>query len=198
MPEPLAKGLESHGLIIQRVLQSSLIMNKQQKVNRIARHLGSKLCQIGIKILRNAFHIDPKVISGLELSRQVKAKIALNNLTLADEKYHLESWDIWKQIIETDWTDQKKYLKDYYDCDNFSYSFAARMSEIYGINAGIVHGWIYNKDTNKQIGGHLWNVILTKEGDLYFYEPMNDNYVEAKTNVIMGKWRYQCASARFI
>ena len=149
-------------------------------------------------MLQSAFHIDPKIVTNLELQAQVKAKISLNSLTLVDGKYYLENWEIWKQIIETDWTDQKKYLTDRYDCDNFAYSFAARMSEIYGLNAGIIQGWVYDKDTGKQISGHFWNVILTKEGKLYFYEPMNDNYIEARTNVVMGKWRYQCATARFI
>ena len=173
-------------------------MDNTQKVNLIARRLGTTLCTVGIKILQSAFHIDPKILPANELGYHVKSKVKFQNLTLADGKYYLESCDTWKQSIEVDWTDRKKYLTDYDDCDNFTYSFTARMSEIYGINAGIVNGHLYNKDTKKWVAGHFWNMILTKELDLYWYEPMYDLYAKAGNEVVMGKYIYKPLTGRFI
>lgn len=173
-------------------------MTKQQKINNLARKMGVALTTAGIKMIKSAFHIDPTMIT-YEQMKEFLTDITdgkLNYISLADQNYYLIPWEQWKQIIEVDWTDKKKYLKDKFDCDNFAFLFAARMAEIYDINsAGVVHG--------KVNVGHFWNAIVAKDSmgnlRLYYYEPMKDLYTEFKKGekVVMGSWTYKSYSLRF-
>jgi len=173
-------------------------MTKQQKVKRIARQFGVALNRAGINIIKDAFHINPVRISYDEMLTFLQdiTENKLNYISLADQNYYLIPWEQWKQIIEVDWTDKKKYLKDRFDCDNFAFLFAARMAEIFDINsAGVAHG--------KVNIGHFWNAIVVKDNmgnlRLYYYEPMKDLYTEFKkgSQPIMGSWSYTTYSLRF-
>jgi len=175
---------------------------EQEKVNQIAKQLGLTLISAGTKMLRSAFHINPIKVPSYEIEKFLQTKIQAKNVTLSDGKYWLIPFYQWKEIIKVDWTDKKKYLVDRYDCDNFAFTFASRASEVFDINsAGVVHGHVYNKDTGKWIGGHFWNAIITKEGgsfNLYFYEPINDNYtLYTGGKIIMGMMEYRPLSYRF-
>jgi len=166
------------------------------KVNKIARKMGTTLTTAGIKMIRSAFDISPIKITNTDLYAFLRdiTDNKLNYISLADQNYYLIPWEQWKEIIEVDWTDKKKYLKDRFDCDNFAFLFAARMAEIYDINsAGVVHG--------KVNVGHFWNAIIVKDENLrlYYYEPMKDLYTEYKKGspVVMGNWNYTTYSLRF-
>ena len=172
---------------------------EQKKVNQIAKKLGLILVNQGQSFIKNAFHIKPIEILSGKIVEVLKSRGFNKNITLSDGRFYLIPFSQWKEIIEVDWTDKMKYVKEKRDCDNFAYSFSSRMSELFEINsAGIVWGYIYNKDTGKSIGGHLWNCIITSDFKMYFYEPMKDTYLEYNSGkIVMGKWRYEALSFRF-
>lgn len=162
-----------------------------QKVNRLARQMGQVLAMSGIKMLKSAFHLKPKQHFAHELNVLLKDKVP--SRSFSDSIYYAIDWETWKSIIEVDWTDKKKYLIDKWDCDNFAFAFAARMSEIYDLNtAGVVYGTLFD-DVGKKIGGHAFNVIVSHDESgmhVHWYEPMKDLWTN-KTPIVMNKWTYR-------
>jgi hypothetical protein len=87
-----------------------------------------------------------------------------------DGKYFLASNDDIAKIIGWDWTDAKEYILNQYDCENFAFSFKARVEETFLVNqVGLVIDWS---------SAHAYNVIVTKDGELWFFEPQSDTIVE--------------------
>ena len=172
-------------------------MTKQQKVNQLARKIGIALATTGIKMIRSAFHINSVKISYNEMQTFLQdiTENKLNYISLADQNYYLIPWEQWKQIIEVDWTDKKKYLKDKFDCDDFAFMFASIISWIFKLNtAGIVHG--------KVNIGHFWNAIVAEKNGrlrLFYYDAKRGTYMEYQKGqpIIMKGWNYTCYSMRF-
>lgn len=177
-------------------------MEQQKKIN-ILRNFGATLCMAGQKMIRTSFKLSPKLYYWHDLEKFLKDRLGDVRLNQKDGHYFLIDWETMKKIIAVDWIDKRKYVKEKFDCDDFAYAFFSHISEIFEINnVGIVHGYVYNKDTGKWIGGHFWNAILTEnygELHLHFYEPMTDKWVlKIKgQKVIMGNWEYRALSIRF-
>ena len=88
---------------------------------------------------------------------------------VSDGKYYTVSERRWREIIENDFVERKKYLVTRYDCEDFSRSFVARVIENYQLNSvGVCWGWM-TKDAY-----HAWNFIYTSEGRLLWYEAQNN------------------------
>ena len=178
-------------------------MENEIEVNKIARKLGNLLIDNGIKFMRSAFHIEPKLFEYSEFRNMVLAKFPNTTISLMDKKYYAITFWQWKQLIDEDWTHLKKWIIDKYDCDNFAYSFSSYASQVFEINTGgVVYGIVYDKNTGKQIDYHCWNLIITKEADntvnFYFYEPINNLYSEyLGGDIIIGNWKYKCLSFIF-
>jgi len=159
--------------------------------------------QLGIrsvKFLKTAFNVKSTFITRQQLQDIVKARTGIPAYCL-DRKYAVIDWEIWKGLIEYDWTDKKRYKTDVADCDNFSNSFCARMSEIYDLNsAGKLICKVYNANTGKYIAGHLAVLIVTNNGKVFLYESQRDTYLEIKTpdqKLVLGNWRYVLNYSRF-
>ena len=169
-------------------------MNNEKQVNKIARNLGATLSRAGNKMIASAFHLQPKIYTKAQLSPFLLSKI--KSVSLSDQKYHLISWEKWKEIIAVDWTDLLRYIPDTRDCDNFAAIFTSRMSEIFELNtAGICYGYIEWDNANGTVGkgGHAYNLIITEdygELNLRLYEPMNDLWAMYNDNIQLGKFRY--------
>lgn len=85
-----------------------------------------------------------------------------------DARYWLCSQDDMAAIIQADYTDAKAYWAERYDCENFAFTFKALVDRIYGLNqVGLVIDWC----------GHGYNVIVFADGEVWFFEPMNDQTV---------------------
>jgi len=92
-------------------------------------------------------------------------------LTALDSKYFLCDEQDMKAIIEWDWTDNKKYVSEKYDCDNFAFSFKAMVDRRFGLNnVGLVIDWS---------GGHAYNIIVFKDGTVKIFEPQSDSWPRA-------------------
>jgi len=85
-------------------------------------------------------------------------------------------------IIRWDWTDKKRFVKEKYDCDNFAFSFKARMDRRFHLNnVGLVVDYS---------GSHAYNCVVFADGTAELFEPQNDMIVTKQ----MGKGLYKCES----
>ena len=83
----------------------------------------------------------------------------------------------WKKIIAYDWTDEKKYVTEQYDCDNFAFNFKARVARKFGVNSvGLVIDYS---------GGHAYNLIVFSDGTWKIFEPQSDRWPT------LGKGQYK-------
>lgn len=99
---------------------------------------------------------------------------ALSNLQYVptDATYLGASRDAWELGLAYTGVDQKRYIVDAFDCDNFAVLFAGRIADKFGINGvGIVVDYS---------GGHAYCAILIVENGelaLGIIEPQNDRFI---------------------
>ncbi len=170
-------------------------MDKQTQVNNIAKKLGKTLIESGLKILKSAFHLSPKVYTATEIKGFLN-QFNFPSISLADQKYYTETWETWKNLIKDDWTEEKQWYEDKYDCDNHAFTFGSRIPEIFDLNtAGVCFGTVYNKNTGALIGGHAFNLIVAIENNqlvAYLFEPLTDQYVKwVNGKNVLGSWEYK-------
>jgi len=162
--------------------------------------LGTELGKSSVYFLKTAFGIKPIVRTKSELVQIVWDKTGIPAYS-ADKKHYFIDWKTWEQLIFYDWTDKKKYLKDRADCDNFSSSFCARMSEIYDLNtAGRLFCDVYDKDTDKKLAGHVAVLIVDKDKRVFLMESQTDKWIEITNQnqrLVIGQWRYSLRYSRF-
>ena len=103
-----------------------------------------------------------------------------------DSKYWACSRLDFEAIIRWDWTDKKKYVAEKYDCDNFAFSFKARMDRKFHLNnVGLVIDYS---------GGHAYNCVLFSDGTAELFEPQNDRFVTDR----QGTGQYKCTEGLII
>ena len=99
-----------------------------------------------------------------------------------DSKYWACGRLDFEAIINWDWTDKKRYVKQKYDCENFAFSFKARMDRRFHLNnVGLVVDYS---------GSHAYNCVVFADGTAELFEPQNDMIVTKQ----MGKGLYKCES----
>lgn len=89
-----------------------------------------------------------------------------------DGRYYTVDIDDFKKIIKWDWTDNKKYLYDLFDCDKFAMYFKARMAIMFHINLIALV-----LDYSSQ---HAYNIVFPFEDGritAYIYEPQTDELI---------------------
>ena len=169
------------------------------KINTIFHKFGHNLLGQGIKFIRMAYKLNPKVFTRRVIMEFLKDQTGLpaNTISLVDEKYYVETWGKIGQIIDFDLIDQQIYHYDFLDCDNYSFLYASRGGVIYGLNSFFVaFGSVYDL-SGKFIGAHAFNLILTHENGvlkLYCYEAMNDNskqMIKGQKTILEHGWEYR-------
>ena len=96
-----------------------------------------------------------------------------------DSKYFLCNEKDMRSVIKWDWTDNKKYVKDKYDCDNFAFSFKARVDRQFGLNnVGLVMDYS---------AGHAYNIIVFNDGTVKLFEPQSDRFPRMGTKMYKFK-----------
>jgi len=165
-------------------------------VNKLSINIGKILIENGLKFIQQGFKIEPKEVGWSEMTNFISNKLGCES-GFMDGKFYVIKIDDWKNFIEFDWTKEKKYVAEKFDCDNFAHTFASHISELFDITVGTCYGKVYNKNTGKYINLHYWNVIITKEIDnqlhLYFYEPMNGLFSEVlnRSKIVVGNMKYE-------
>ena len=99
-----------------------------------------------------------------------------------DNKYQVTTQKDMKKIIDWDWTDNKKYVAEKYDCDNFAFSFKAMVDKRFGLNGvGLVIDYS---------GGHAYNIVVFQDGSVKIFEPQSDRWPK----VGRGQYKFQNGS----
>ena len=92
-----------------------------------------------------------------------------------DAKYWVCDREEFNKIVKWDWTDNKKYVAEKYDCDNFAFSFKAMVDRRFGVNnVGLVIDYS---------GGHAYNIIVFNDGTVRLFEPQTDKWPRLGTGM---------------
>ena len=123
-----------------------------------------------IKLKDDLAILTPPELTGHKdmLKRDVSKAIGGAKMTWLDNKYVAVSEKEFQKIIDWDWTDNKKYVAEKYDCDNFAFSFKARVDRKFHINTV---GLVIDYD-----GGHDYNIIIFSNGTSKIFEPQSDSW----------------------
>ena len=123
-----------------------------------------------IKLKDDLAILTPPELTGHKdmLKRDVSKAIGGAKMTWVDNKYVAVSEKEFQKIIDWDWTDNKKYVAEKYDCDNFAFSFKARVDRKFHINTV---GLVIDYD-----GGHAYNIIIFSNGTSKIFEPQSDSW----------------------
>jgi len=79
-----------------------------------------------------------------------------------------------KLFLELDRTDELPYIKDKFDCDNFSGVLRGK-ALLYGQSKG--ENWAFGDCESNKYGGHRFNLVVTKPDNIVYYiEPQSDRF----------------------
>ena len=141
-------------------------------------------------MMRSAFGIqNPTKMMASDVLTEIQ-KLVPMEVSSFDVWAYLVPLQVWKDFTEFEWSKEKKYLADIWDCDNYAMAYASHASEILDITGFRVWGTVYDKDTNVKVGYHYWNACFTSDKELYFIEPQTGGMVKAGNGVIIDKWKY--------
>jgi len=105
-----------------------------------------------------------------------KAGINKENIYISDGWYKFLPQNLLKNFLEYNLYTDKKYIKEIYDCDNFSFSLMGMASHILnGFAFGII--WVTRKDRTK----HALNFFIDEDGELFYIEPQNNEVFQDPT-----------------
>ena len=144
--------------------------------NSLALKMSNILENSARTMARSAFDLSIGTITSTKSREFIQPFFPQAKFVFLDGTFKTVSWDNWKDIIEWDKTDLLRYVKEYFDCDDFAYTFKYSILSKLGIPCFVVHGHIYDK-SGKWKGGHFWNAMIAGN-KLYFYEPIYDRFVE--------------------
>jgi len=88
---------------------------------------------------------------------------------LLDNKYWTCSKEEFQKVVEYNTINEKQYVLEQYDCDNFAFAFKAQVAMNHNLNSvGLV---IDNS------AGHAYNVVIFEDGTAELFEPQNDTWI---------------------
>ena len=86
-----------------------------------------------------------------------------------DNKYWVCDKIEFQKVVDANTIDEKKYIVDKFDCDNFAFAFKAQVAMQYNLNnVGLVID---------HSGGHAYNVVVFSNSSAQLFEPQNDRWV---------------------
>lgn len=172
----------------------------------IYKTLGNTLINQGIWFLEKAFGIQTKEVSSSQVLPLLSQVVPTDKIYFCDQTYFYTTLEKIKDILKYDLVNDKKWVAEYFDCDDFSLTIRANFREYYGLNcvgeARMVE--LRNTTTNAHIGWHRANFFFAEEGGVlktYLLEAQNDIIVEVNKDnlnkITIGNWRYIINSLDF-
>lgn len=165
-----------------------------KKINQLQKNFSKGLIKAGVRGIRSAFKLNPKVVQSTELKKLLD-KHGFKSISFADGKYWVIDWTDWLNIIKFDWENEVPWIAERYDCENHAFHFSSRTSNWFLINtAGVAFGTVMKKY------GHAYNVIVAydenKELAVYLYEPETDGWAKIGTDnqlngIKVDSWIYR-------
>ena len=124
--------------------------------------------------------VPPELTGRKELvKRDMSRAIGAAKMTWLDNKYVAVPQKEFQKIIDWDWTDNKRYVAEEYDCDNFAFSFKARVARKFHINT-------VGLEIDYE-GGHAYNVIVFADGTSKIFEPQSDRWPKKGSGMYIFK-----------
>lgn len=172
---------------------------------QIYKKLGNALINSGIGFLKSAFAVKLKQTNSVVV-RDLLSSVGIKDSYFTDGTYWYTDLQTVKDILLYDTTNDKKYVIEQYDCDDFSLTVRNSFREYYGINCmgEIREIQIWLVDTGKLFTYHRANIFLAEdEGKLkvYLLEASNDRILEITkdniNNLVIGNWKYVLGRADF-
>jgi hypothetical protein len=88
---------------------------------------------------------------------------------LLDNKYRTATLEGFRRIIQWDRTNLRRYITEFWDCDDYSLRFKSNVASVFLINAvGFVVDW------SEPECAHSYNVLFTEDSGPLVYEPQTD------------------------
>ena len=86
-----------------------------------------------------------------------------------DNKYWVCDKIEFQKVVDANTIDEKKYIVDKFDCDNFAFAFKAQVAMQYNLNnVGLVID---------HSGGHAYCVVVFSNSSAQLFEPQNDRWI---------------------
>lgn len=93
-----------------------------------------------------------------------------------DNTYYCVSLEDWNPIFFKAIVGMPKYLAERFDCDDFAFAVAYRITEQTGLNGcRVALG-------NTHLGYHAYNLFITGSGELFYLEPQTLEITSVKDN----------------
>jgi hypothetical protein len=97
-----------------------------------------------------------------------------SRIFVPDPLMDLPSLDEVKLFLDLDKTDELPYIKDKFDCDNFSGVLRGK-ALLYGQSRG--ENWAFGDCESNKYGGHRFNLVVVKPNAMVYYiEPQTDTF----------------------
>jgi hypothetical protein len=167
----------------------------------IFKQIGVSLVVSGLKTCKKALYLQPKEVSfGV-------FKTAFNNAGLKDVstseqdlKYHITSWDKYKEALDLAYEIAKAFpwTENFYDCDNRAMLITTILA-IWGITCGRAHGTVYKAETEEQKYLHWFNVVVDDLGQLFVFDcdAGGKSTKVSEGKIVIGNNKYKIDQAIF-
>ncbi len=103
-------------------------------------------------------------IKGEQIAKSINQVCKLYTIEV-DEYYRTTDQKGLLNILSTDWVRFKKYVPDFWDCDDYAWALKANLSFFYSIQIGWVADWG---------SAHSYNIIVFPSGVVALIEPQLD------------------------
>ena len=112
--------------------------------------------------------------SRLETIIRNQTRCSRRHIHIPDPLMDLPRLEEVKLFLELDRTDELPYIKDKFDCDNFSGVLRGK-ALLYGQSKG--ENWAFGDCESNKYGGHRFNLVVTKPDNIVYYiEPQSDRF----------------------
>lgn len=159
------------------------------------RKLGSFLIDQGRQFLQKATPMKKTRWTSSSILTAIRGATGLDVIKIysADEYHDTVSIDVWRMIIENDWSNKKKYISEIYDCDNYAGYFSNYAPFVYELNS-VARLTVELKDpvSGKHIGYHRCGLIVDSSLNCWLLETQTDKMVlmEKGKPFVIDNWEY--------
>jgi hypothetical protein len=88
---------------------------------------------------------------------------------ILDNRYRTTTLEGFRSIIQWDRTNLRRYVAEFWDCDDYSLRFKSNVAAVFLINSvGFVVDW------SEPECAHAYNILFLEGGDPVVYEPQTD------------------------
>jgi hypothetical protein len=104
------------------------------------------------------------------LLRQIGRLPRARTVWILDNKYRTTTLDGFRAVVRWDKTNLRRYIAEFWDCDDYSLRFKSNVASTFLINAvGFVIDWSDEKCV------HAYNILFPEGSDPVVFEPQTDS-----------------------